>query len=102
MIVPLRITGGFVLLGLGVAGLMLPIMPGLIFLIPGLALLRRHFDWAHRLHCHLHGAKEFCWQKVRQSGVFGSRSVTLRCSVRPDAEHARRIPNENDKVIIGV
>ena len=46
---PIRIVAGLVLFGLGVAGLLLPIVPGLLFLIPGLALLARHFHWARRL-----------------------------------------------------
>ena len=45
----LRIAAGLVLVGLGVAGLLLPIVPGWLFLIPGLALLGRHFQWARRL-----------------------------------------------------
>jgi uncharacterized membrane protein YbaN (DUF454 family) len=34
---------------LGVLGLILPVLPGWIFLIPGLMLLAREFHWAHRL-----------------------------------------------------
>jgi len=49
MLTTLRLIAGFLLVGLGVMGLALPLLPGWIFLIPGLALLSRHFHWAHRL-----------------------------------------------------
>ena len=45
----LRTVGGFVLVVVGIVGLILPIMPGWIFLIPGLGLLAERFDWAKRL-----------------------------------------------------
>ena len=45
----LRIVGGFVMVLVGIVGLILPIMPGWIFLIPGLVMLSEHFDWAKRL-----------------------------------------------------
>lgn len=34
---------------LGLTGLLLPVMPGWIFLIPGLIILADHFTWARRL-----------------------------------------------------
>lgn len=37
------------MLFVGVAGLILPIMPGWIFVIPGLVVLGREFHWARRL-----------------------------------------------------
>ncbi len=69
ILVPLRIAGGFFLVTLGVLGLMLPVMPGLIFLIPGLALLSRHFHWAHRLHTRLTEARHYCCRKAREAVV---------------------------------
>jgi uncharacterized membrane protein YbaN (DUF454 family) len=45
----LEITGGVCLILIGIAGLILPIMPGWVFIIPGLAVLSRHFDWAKRM-----------------------------------------------------
>jgi hypothetical protein len=51
----LRITAGISLVIVGLLGLLLPIMPGWIFLIPGLVLLgdyfppiRRLVEWAKR------------------------------------------------------
>jgi uncharacterized membrane protein YbaN (DUF454 family) len=61
-----RIALGSFLVLLGVAGLILPIMPGWIFLIPGLVILADHFPWAHRL---LQWAKEKArWGQVRNNG----------------------------------
>ena len=45
----LRAILGFVLVAVGIIGLILPIMPGWIFLIPGLVILSKDFDWARRL-----------------------------------------------------
>jgi uncharacterized membrane protein YbaN (DUF454 family) len=45
----LRILGGIGLVLLGIIGLILPIMPGWIFLIPGLIILADYFPPIHRL-----------------------------------------------------
>jgi len=45
----LKITAGFALLLAGVAGWILPIVPGWALFIPGLILLSREFHWARRL-----------------------------------------------------
>lgn len=52
-----RLIGGIVLTVLGVLGLILPVMPGWIFLIPGLILLSAHFDWARRLLGYVRGRR---------------------------------------------
>lgn len=44
-----RTIGGFLLVLVGVTGLILPIMPGWIFLIPGLAILSERFPSLKRL-----------------------------------------------------
>ncbi|MFN0169359.1 MAG: PGPGW domain-containing protein [Bryobacteraceae bacterium] len=51
----LRLIAGFGLVLLGVIGLILPVMPGWLFLIPGLIILaerfpavRRLLDWAKK------------------------------------------------------
>jgi len=44
-----RLGGGFALVGLGLAGLVLPIMPGWVFLIPGLIILSDFFPPIRRL-----------------------------------------------------
>ncbi len=45
----LRIVAAFGLLLVGIVGLILPIMPGWIFVIPGLIMLGREFGWARSL-----------------------------------------------------
>ena len=45
----LRIVSGFVMLAAGVAGWLLPVIPGWALFIPGLILLSREFHWARRL-----------------------------------------------------
>ena len=44
-----RIVGGFFLIAAGVAGWLLPFIPGWALFIPGLILLSREFHWARRL-----------------------------------------------------
>ena len=51
----LRILLGLFLVLLGVTGLILPIMPGWVFLIPGLVILSNYFPPLKRL---LHWARE--------------------------------------------
>ena len=45
----LRIAGGGVLVLAGLLGLALPILPGWVFVIPGLMILAREFPWAQRI-----------------------------------------------------
>ena len=60
----LRILSGFGLVVLGIVGLILPVMPGWIFLIPGLVILSDHFVWAKRL---LDRAKMYL-EKLKKAG----------------------------------
>lgn len=41
-------VGGSLLLAVGTIGWLLPILPGWIFIIPGLMLLGQEFHWARR------------------------------------------------------
>jgi uncharacterized membrane protein YbaN (DUF454 family) len=61
------ILAGLFLVALGVLGLILPVMPGWIFLIPGLVLLARHFHWAKRLLA-------FAREKLTRVSKNGSRA----------------------------
>jgi len=45
----LRMAGGVGLLILGVLGLILPVLPGWIFLIPGLMVLSKEYHWARNI-----------------------------------------------------
>ena len=42
------IFGGWLLLFLGAAGLFLPVLPGIVFLLVGLSILSLEYDWARR------------------------------------------------------
>lgn len=44
----LEVVTGFLLILTGLLGLVLPVMPGWVFIISGFALLSRHFRWARR------------------------------------------------------
>lgn len=64
-----RIAGGVVLVLLGIAGLILPIMPGWVFLIPGLVILGDYFPPVKRL---------LAWAKAKatsKSGATGGEGV---------------------------
>ena len=43
------IGGAVVLIMLGLAGLVLPVLPGIVFLIAAVALLAREFEWARTM-----------------------------------------------------
>jgi uncharacterized membrane protein YbaN (DUF454 family) len=45
----LRQLSGWLLVLVGVIGLIMPVMPGWLFLIPGLVILAERFTWAKRL-----------------------------------------------------
>ena len=45
----LKIIAGLAMLVAGVAGWLLPVIPGWAFFIPGLILLSHEFHWARRL-----------------------------------------------------
>lgn len=57
----LRETGAWLLIAAGLAGCVLPVIPGIPLLIAGLALLAPDYPWAARL---LHKAKEK-WEHLR-------------------------------------
>lgn len=61
-----RITAGGVLLALGLVGLVLPVMPGWLLIIPGLSLLAGEFVWAARLR---DGARERLRRATRSGGT---------------------------------
>jgi hypothetical protein len=59
----IRIIGGIILTVVGLLGLLFPIMPGWIFLIPGLVLLADHFRPVRRL---------LDWAKQKATGLQGA------------------------------
>ena len=44
----LTVAGGLLVM-IGLVGIALPVMPGFVFLIPGLAILAGEYHWARRL-----------------------------------------------------
>lgn len=58
----LKITGGILLILIGLVGLIMPIMPGWVFIIPGLMMLAEYFPSARRL---------LDWAKSRLEGASG-------------------------------
>ena len=58
-----RITTGIGLVLLGIAGIVLPIMPGWVFLIPGLVILADYFPPVRRL---------VDWAKRKATGEYGA------------------------------
>lgn len=67
-----RIVVGSAFVVVGLAGLVLPILPGWLLIIAGLALLARDFFWAHRL---LEFVKSR-WAAARQAVTGGSDDDT--------------------------
>jgi hypothetical protein len=74
----LRLLTGFVLLAVGIVGLILPIMPGWIFVIPGLIILGDYFPPVRRL---LGWAKA----KARTAGVNFHREPDNRNEGNPSS-----------------
>jgi len=42
-------VSGWIIIGLGLAGLALPFVPGLVFILLGLVILSTHYVWAQRM-----------------------------------------------------
>jgi len=63
---------GFILLG--VAGLLLPILPGVLFVLLGLAILSTEYAWAHRWLTSL-GAR---FPKVHRAAERARREISRR------------------------
>lgn len=61
---------GFAIVGLGLAGLVLPVLPGWVLIIAGFAVLSREYSWAH-------SALGFARRHAARSGA-GLRSLVTR------------------------
>lgn len=69
---------GFALVALGLAGLILPVLPGWLLIIGGFAVLSREYSWAH-------SGLTYARRKAAQGGA-GARSLAARCRRSPPAE----------------
>ena len=72
---------GFVLVCLGLAGLLLPVLPGWVLIIGGFAVLSREYSWAH-------SCLAFCRRQATKSGTKLRTMATRRRArrVEPDRE----------------
>ncbi len=72
---------GFVLVCLGLAGLLLPVLPGWVLIIAGFAVLSREYSWAH-------SCLTFCRRQATKSGTkLRALAAQRRArSVEPDRE----------------
>lgn len=61
----IRLVGGGVLLASGLVGLVLPILPGWLLIIPGLSLWSTEFVWAARLRHRAHDE----WRRFRPNST---------------------------------
>ncbi len=72
---------GFVLVGVGLAGLLLPFLPGWILMVGGFALLSREYSWAYsclrftRKHAARGGTKLRTMAARRRSRARGERKT---------------------------
>lgn len=66
---PLQIAAGVGLILIGIVGLILPVMPGWVFIIPGLVMLAEHFPSVRRL---VDWAKAKLEGTTRRTGGTGS------------------------------
>jgi uncharacterized membrane protein YbaN (DUF454 family) len=78
-----KVAGGFGLLIIGIAGLLLPIMPGWIFVIPGLGLLAAEFEWARRLLDRVKKSHPKHWRKGTSEPPFDSAQGREHVERRP-------------------
>jgi len=53
----LRLVVGFGLVIVGIIGLFLPVLPGILMILAGLAILSAHYHWARRLMNYLRTRK---------------------------------------------
>ena len=66
-------TGGSALVAVGLAGLFLPVLPGIVLLAAGLGVLGREFDWARRI-----------LDRVRSTRTSGPAGAARRSNVGED------------------
>ena len=83
----LLIATGWLFIVLGVAGLFLPILQGILFLIIGLLILSREYAWAHNLLLRLQSRFPELSKKAIRAGR------RLRARIRLGARTCRILRN---------
>jgi hypothetical protein len=83
-------VAGFAIVCLGVAGLVLPILPGWVLIIAGFAVLSREYSWAH-------SALAFARRKAARSGAtlrsLARRRRRIAVIAEDSPEHPDFIPS---------
>lgn len=74
-----RMAGAFMLIAVGIVGLFVPILPGWLLIVPGLALLAKDFTWAERL-----------LETVRHRWAEARGTITRRDEENPGTRERRR------------
>jgi hypothetical protein len=74
---------GAVLVCLGLAGLLLPVLPGWVLIIAGFAVLSREYSWAH-------SCLAFCRRQAAKSGTKLRALATRRRAVAAEAAEPSR------------
>jgi uncharacterized protein (TIGR02611 family) len=84
---------GFVLVCLGLAGLLLPVLPGWVLIIGGFAVLSREYSWAN-------SCLAFCRRQATKSGT-KIRTIATRRRASAAAKIDREIVlDPSDEVVI--
>jgi hypothetical protein len=74
---------GFALVGLGLAGLLLPVLPGWVLIIAGFAVLSREYYWAHS---GLAFARKHAARSGRKLRSLATRRRAMADAVEPSGE----------------
>lgn len=84
---------GFLLVCLGLAGLLLPVLPGWVLIIGGFAVLSREYSWAH-------SCLAFCRRQAAKSGT-KLRTLATRRRAMAASKVDREIDlDPSDEVVI--
>ena len=88
---------GFALVGVGLAGLVLPVLPGWILIVAGFAVLSREYSWAHsglafaRKHAARSGRKLRTLATQRRDAGEPSGEVVIDLTTAADVSEEARI-----------
>ena len=84
---------GFVLVCLGLAGLLLPVLPGWVLIIGGFAVLSREYSWAH-------SCLAFCRRQATKSGTKMRAVATRRRAAAAAAMDREIVLDPSGEVVI--
>jgi hypothetical protein len=84
---------GFVLVCLGLAGLLLPVLPGWVLIIGGFAVLSREYSWAH-------SCLAFCRRQATTSGTKIRAFATSRRAATASRVDRQIVLDPSDEIVI--